>query len=107
MPANLFGMYGVALPPRGARALLSRLFPVSMQVDTELARVYQHFKKVQGDLHTRVFSTELEDGPRLRVFSPRNLTMHTVPWVAQRRWAGPIVVAPSSTAENTDIQVLS
>jgi hypothetical protein len=36
VPSELFGMYALLLPPRGARALLRGLFPVSLQVDTEL-----------------------------------------------------------------------
>jgi len=107
IPDGLFGMYGIAMPPRGAKALLERLFPVSMQVDTELSRLYQHYRKVEGDTQTRVFSTEPAQGPRLQVFAPRNLSLKAALEGQNNGWRGPIVVAPASTAENTDIQVIS
>lgn len=95
VPTELFGMYSLALLPRGARALLHRLFPVSLQVDTELSRLYRNLRKENGSTLQRVTSTEPElREPRLRVYAP----------VAE---SGPLVVAPGSRADCTDIQVLS
>ncbi|CAE8613812.1 unnamed protein product, partial [Polarella glacialis] len=107
VPGTLFGMYGIAMPPRGARALLQRLFPVSMQVDTELSRLYQHLGKVSGDLNTRVFSSERSAFAPLRVFAPRCPPLEGGNSNRFPAWPGPLVVAPASRADCTDIQVLS
>merc|ERR1712039_899411 len=106
-PAGLFGMYGLALRPKGAREMLRCVFPVSLQVDTELSRTYQHLRKVQGDTQARAFSSALDFGPRLRVYAPRSVLPGENSWEASRHWFGPLVVAPGSRSDCTDIQVLS
>lgn len=115
VPDGLFGMYGMALPPRGARALLQQLFPVSLQVDTELSRLYQHKERVTGDTQHRATSTRPRQGARLRAFAPRAPSIHGQMHPSQEpgmeeccmQWTGPLVVAPASAAHCTDIQVLS
>lgn len=105
VPSELFGMYALLLPPRGARALLRGLFPVSLQVDTELSRLYRGLAKSSyQDAASRAAAAVPARGPTLRVFAPRDDGGATS---SARRWPGPLVVAPSSTAEATDIQVLS
>ncbi|CAE7938322.1 hypothetical protein AK812_SmicGene38879 [Symbiodinium microadriaticum] len=104
-PAELFGCYGLALRPAGARALCRHLFPVSLQVDTELSRLYQHFAKEVGSVEVRALSRRPADFTPLRVYAPR--CPKNEEEACRVSWPGPLIVAPASTAENTDIQVLS
>eukprot|EP00435_Cladocopium_sp_Y103_P074887 s278_g52.t1 len=104
-PTQLFGAYGVALRPRGARKLREKLFPVNLQVDTELSRLYQSLAKGSGNLQARVQQQRLDSGDRLRVYAPRCASEAQASQFP--RWKGPLVLAPPSRAESTDIQVLS
>lgn len=104
-PAELFGCYGLALRPAGARALCRHLFPVSLQVDTELSRLYQHFAKEVGSVEVRALSRRPADFTPLRAYAPR--CPKNEEEACRVSWPGPLIVAPASTAENTDIQVLS
>eukprot|EP00933_Yihiella_yeosuensis_P066762 TRINITY_DN7120_c0_g1_i1.p1 TRINITY_DN7120_c0_g1~~TRINITY_DN7120_c0_g1_i1.p1 ORF type:complete len:320 (+),score=38.22 TRINITY_DN7120_c0_g1_i1:138-1097(+) len=109
IPTVLFGMYGLALPPRGAKALLRSLFPISVQVDTELSRTYRLLARMTGNLEVRALSTQQADEHEtpVRVFAPRappeGECYNSMAWP---HWTGPLIVAPSSRADCTDIQVL-
>ncbi|CAE7573186.1 unnamed protein product [Symbiodinium natans] len=104
-PAELFGCYGLALRPSGARALCQRLFPVSLQVDTELSRLYRHLAKEVGSLEARALGRRPADFAPLRAYAPRCPANEVE--AARVAWPGPLIVAPSSSPDNTDIQVLS
>lgn len=39
-PVQIYGLFGAAMRPRGARALLQHLFPLEEQIDSALAKVY-------------------------------------------------------------------
>ncbi|CAK8986846.1 unnamed protein product [Durusdinium trenchii] len=104
-PTVIFGAYAVALRPLGAALLYERIFPVSLQVDSELSRVYQHLAKSSGPLEARVRSQQKAQGPAVRVFAPRSVSEAEVSRFP--RCTGPLVLAPPSQAGSTDIQVLS
>ena len=104
-PTQLFGAYAVAIRPDGAQKLWQKMFPVNLQVDTELSRVYQNLGKATGTLQARVQRQEPQDpSGALKVFAPRPVSEAEVQ--AFPLWTGPLVVAPASRAGSTDIQVL-
>jgi len=58
-PVQVYGLFGAALRPRGARKLLQHLFPLEEQIDSALARVYGKIRAyaVRTSLLTAAHST--------------------------------------------------
>lgn len=43
-PVQVYGLFGAAIRPRGARRLLKSLFPLEEQIDSSLAKVYDQMR---------------------------------------------------------------